>query len=474
MLDWSTDSQNVCPYIPNHYDKRLGVTMPEQILGASGGPTQQRAIRLARSPTTPLPIIRYGFYAFIFTIPIETLDIGIERGLFSLSHIIGYLFLGTALLQPEVSFKKLPRPFWYFVAYVSVFICLAVLQKPEYTSLWVARLTTHFQMLVLFWIAFNLFQDQRLVKGAFLTLGISCVLLSIIQISGGVANSAAQGRVTALSQDANTLGSVLSLGLLALLGLTYGRNSGDGRIGLLAWLCFGSLAAGIVLTGSRGALLSLIAGIMGLMARRGRSTLRIKIGFIALFAIACLVWASYENDTVRVRWERALNKGNLAGREKVLPEAWSMFTEKPLLGWGPVSHYVELGRRFERQSVDTHNLYLWVLTETGLLGGVPFFVGLWLCWRAAWRARHGAEGSLPIVLLACAFMVNMSVTWHNRKLFWLVLAYAVASEQSLWRQWPSTTTSSRQRFPATQAEGFAYSNGKMCTVDNFAPDREAS
>ena len=29
--------------------------------------------------TPPLPIVRFGFYAFIFAIPIETLDIGIEQ-----------------------------------------------------------------------------------------------------------------------------------------------------------------------------------------------------------------------------------------------------------------------------------------------------------------------------------------------------------------------------------------------------------
>ena len=455
--------------------------MTEPLFEASGDPTRQRAISSAKSPAAPLPVLRYGFYAFIFTIPIETLNIGIESGLFSLSHIMGYLFLGVAALQPEVSFKKLPRVFGYFVAYFFVVACLAIVQQPNntlfwignYTSLWVTRVTTLVQMLVLFWVAFNLFQDQRLIKGAFLTLGVSCVLLSIILIGGGAANRISQGRLTALSQDANTLGSMLSLGLLALLGLAYGRNPGDGRIGLLAWICFGSIATGLVLTGSRGALLSLIVGIMALMARRGQSTIRIKMGFIALFTIACLALATYENDAIRLRWEKALSKGSFSGREKILPEAWQMFTEKPLMGWGPVTNIVELGRRFEEPSIDTHNLYLWILTETGLLGGLPFFFGVWLCWRAAWRARHGTEGSLPLVLLACVFMVNMSVTWLGRKQFWLVLAYAVASEPAIWRHRHLAASSGRQGFPAAQAEEFAYTNGTMCTENDLAPDRKA-
>jgi O-antigen ligase len=428
--------------------------MSEQLIEALGNTTRHRTDSSAGSSATPLPIIRYGFYLFIFTIPIETVDIGIEQGLFSLSHIMGYLFLGTALLQPEICFRKLAPALWCFVAYLFVVACFAIVDHSDFnTSISIRRLATYCQMLVLYWVAFNLFQDQRLIKGALLTLGISCVLLSIIQISGGAANAIGQGRLTALSQDANTLGSVLSLGFLALLGLSYGRNLGDGGIGLLAWIAFGSIAAGIILTGSRGALLSLIAGILVLMTRRGQSSGRIKAGFVAVFAIACLAWASYESGAVRDRWERALTKGNLAGREKILPEAWKMFTEKPLMGWGPVSNLVELGRRFDGELLDTHNSYLWVLTEAGLLGGAPFFVGLWFCWRAAWRARHGAEGSLPLVLVTCVFMVNMSITWLNRKQFWLVLAYAVASEQALERHRHLAVSNQQAKFPDSSDRG---------------------
>ncbi len=290
--------------------------MAKQPLRASSDAARQRAVNVVgMSPASPLPIVRYAFYAFIFTIPIETLDIGIERGLFSVSHIMGYLFIGAALLQPEVSFKKLPSAFGYFVAYVFVFTCLAIVQQPNHYTfiIWVTRLATYCQMLVLFWVSFNLFQDQRLIKGAFLALGGSCVLLSILLISGGAAMAIGQGRVTALSQDANTLGSVLSLGLLALLGLAYGRTSQEwkNRLARMDGL-WKSWQPGIVLTGSRGAFLSLIAGIMVLMARRGRSDCTNQDRASSLFlAIGVLVWASYENDAVRLRWERALLKGNL-------------------------------------------------------------------------------------------------------------------------------------------------------------------
>lgn len=436
---------------------------------------------MARSLSTPIPTLRYVFYAFVFTIPIETLDIGIDRGLFSLSHIMGYLFLGIALLQPDVSLRRVPRALRYFGAYLFSFACLAILQQPEHTSfwignynsLWATRLLTLIQMLVLFWVAFNLFQDQRLIKGTFLALGMSCVLLSIIQISGRAPNAGIQGRVTALSQDANTLGSVLSLGLLSLLGLAYGRNLSDGNTGLLAWVCFGIIASGIVITGSRGALLSLMVGIIALTARGGQSATRIKVGFIAVVTIACIVWASYEHAPLRDRWARAWNTGQFAGREQIIPEAWQMFTQKPLAGWGPVLNIVELGRRFEEPSIDTHNLYVWILTETGLLGGIPFFLGIWLCLRGAWRVRQGAEGSLPLAMLTCVLAVNMSLTWLSRKQFWLILAYAVASEQTFRRKWALAATSARQGLQTARKEGIPYTEAEEGSVGGQMPDRQA-
>ncbi len=408
--------------------------------------------------TPPLPIVRYAFYAFIFTIPIETLDIGIERGVLSFSSLTGFVFIAVALLQPAVTFGRFPRPFWHFVAYLLVFICLGMFQEPEHSSLIVTRLLALLQMLILLWVSYNLFQHQPLIKGALLSLSGGCVLLSVLQVGGSAAMSVAQGRVSALSQDANNLGSVLSLGMIALLGLAYGRNSQDGKIGLLAWICFGSLATGVVLTGSRGAFLSLVAGIMCLIARPGHSTVRLKVGFIAILATCCLVWAAYENDAVRIRWERTLEKGSMSGREKILPVAWSMFTEAPIVGWGPGNNIAELGYRFGRKKVDTHNGYLWVLTETGLLGAVPYMIALWLCWVAAWRARQGPEGSLPLSLLTCVLLVNMSLTWHYRKLFWIVLAYSLASETFVSKRW-RLTYASRLMEKRSQSVGYGLHHG---------------
>jgi hypothetical protein len=59
---------------------------------------------------------------------------------------------------------------------------------------------------------------------------------------------------------------------------------------------------------------------------------------------------------------------------------------------------------------------------------VPFLLGLGLCVRAAWKARRATPGALPLALLAVLLMGNMSGNRIAFTPFWLVLAYALASQ----------------------------------------------
>src|SRR5437868_642265 len=75
------------------------------------------------------PVIRWGFYAFIFSIPFETADIGIHIGVLSLSRMVGYLFILLTLVQPRICFQRPPKAFWFFAAYLWVYVDVAVLQE---------------------------------------------------------------------------------------------------------------------------------------------------------------------------------------------------------------------------------------------------------------------------------------------------------------------------------------------------------
>jgi O-antigen ligase len=144
-----------------------------------------------------------------------------------------------------------------------------------------------------------------------------------------------------------------------------------------------------------------------------------------VIALGGLVWLSVLLNPKR--WEETIGEGRLAGRERIYPAATQMFLERPLFGWGTVQNLYVLGPRVGLVKRDTHNLALFVLTETGLAGGIPYFIGVGLAAAAAWRARRGPLGIAPVALMACLLVVNMSITWHVRKIHWLVLGLALAS-----------------------------------------------
>jgi O-antigen ligase len=161
---------------------------------------------------------------------------------------------------------------------------------------------------------------------------------------------------------------------------------------------------------------------------------------IGLVAISLLLAGAFQLPVMKNRWEDSVRTGNLAGREQLYPALWTMFLERPVLGWGPVTNTYELAERIgERQRPyrAAHNIVLELLTATGLVGTLPFLIGGWLCTRRAWRARRTIHGVLPLALLFSVFLSNMSGDWIASKLIWIVLAFAYASGQ-----WARVSTAS--------------------------------
>jgi O-antigen ligase len=183
-------------------------------------------------------------------------------------------------------------------------------------------------------------------------------------------------------------------------------------------------------TGSRGGLLALLGGVLvfGLAADSLRAQLRNAV--IGGIAIALLVVGALHLPMMKNRWEDSVRHGNLAGREQLYPALWTMFLEKPVLGWGPVANTYELaGRIGERERLHraSHNIVLELLTGIGVVGALPFLLGGLLCVRAAWRARRSALGVLPLALGTSVLISNMSGDWIASKLIWIAFALAVAS-----------------------------------------------
>jgi O-antigen ligase len=151
-------------------------------------------------------------------------------------------------------------------------------------------------------------------------------------------------------------------------------------------------------------------------ARRKSCTL-----LLALLGIGATAYFIMNTPSAEKRWEKAVYEGNLAGREHIVPAALQMFLERPLFGWQLFAYERELGRRLGTYKRDAHNVFLTVILQVGLVGAVPFFMGIWQCVQIAWQARTGLLGLLPLSILITVLAAAMAQPFLVHKWFWLAL-----------------------------------------------------
>ncbi len=377
------------------------------------------------------PVIRFAFYAFVVSLAFETVNIGIPVELTSIFG--GTLFL-AALAQPGLFFRRPPSAFLFFILYLCQCAIMILLLDDPHRVETTRYLLVFLQLLVMCWISYALMRDARIARTALLMLAASCLILAFMQVTG-IATRAPEymtksGRMTVFGFHPNNIARIFDLGLITLIGFSYGTEKQGLRPRVIVLLSCALIGIAVVQTGSRGGLLALGTGLLIFALAGKRMGVRIRNAVIVLLALSFFTFVTIESEVTKRRFESAVQKGELARRERIYPTAWQMILEKPVVGWGPVTSSYELGRRLghpREPSKNSHNLVLEILNVTGLVGAIFFFTGTGLAVLAAWKARHRAHSLLPLALLLTVLAANMSGLWHFNKLHWIVVAYALAS-----------------------------------------------
>jgi O-antigen ligase len=229
-------------------------------------------------------------------------------------------------------------------------------------------------------------------------------------------------RTTALIGNADDLGSYLVAPLVMALALGLIAR---GRMRMASLCVAALLCAGILASGSLGAMISLVAAAVAMtLLSGGRRKLRLAVGGLAvLLATVLVVQPIRERLRSTLRAVRVGDAMSLtSNRVPAFMTAWAMFRTRPLIGLGPgtfhwwyMPYKVELNRRHPELTDaevenfgEAHNDHLELLAVAGLPGYAIFLTAIARLGRLS--ARADASEQLPATFArVCSLPLGVSV-----------------------------------------------------------------
>ena len=390
----------------------------------------------ARAAVYPNVFVRWAFYLSIFTMPFSYIYIPGTGGHLGVVRIGQALILCAFLSQPRVCLRLVPLTLFWFLAYITLRIVLGLCLTPNAASMWWPSSREFIEDLPWFWMMFNLLQFPRMRRNGLWAFGLGFSLCAICHILGlGVTAVNAYGdRSTIFGMNANDLGASYAAAMIALLGLWTLHP----RTTIQRYLPFPLMALmGIAMakTASRTAIVVFVIGVF-ILFFMGKSHIskvkRILSLGLAAIALGLILW---QIPIVMERFAE-LNPHNLGEnnpRARMAPVLWNLFLRSPVYGLGPDGYEYPLTRGAmpylidDGKLIDSHNLVLMLLVETGITGFFLYAMGVWPALVAAWKGRlNPICGPLPLALLL-PFVIGaftVSNPMHGMA-FWVTLAYGL-------------------------------------------------
>jgi O-antigen ligase len=287
-------------------------------------------------------------------------------------------------------------------------------EDPAIAREYVLRYALNFALLPIVYTAVQRQEHVVAVMSVYVGSAVAAALYGMVTVGDDYESL---GRISGLVGTANELASVLVTAMFLAGGLLLALKGSP----LLRTLCFAAIVIcliGLFLTQSRAGLIALGTALLAAVVVGGRRRF-VVAALVTLVSITTVGYFAFvATDEVR---QRVTTFGTGTGRTDIWTVAWRMVQDEPVRGIGVGNfqtasiHYLLQPGAILRDEfiVDrpqiTHNSYLNVLAETGVVGLALFCVilaaGFFACWRAADEFRKRGDPFLE----ACARAVSLAL-----------------------------------------------------------------
>lgn len=392
-------------------------------------------------------ITRFIFYLFAFILPYGSVNPfnltsvqGVSEGTISQQGIGPYLFAICAImavfdrriLMNYKTTKKfiLPLGILFFALLISSMLSSSRgLDFPTVFFLKLIAAEVGFVILTLYFIQFPVVLYKSLTIYAY-----SCALIVMAYYLGLLDGLyfMSNGRLWLFGENPNSYSFMMGLGSIILIHNNLYSHP-PRYVAVLNILLVTAIFLYMILSGSRGSILICALAIFVLCYK-----LLIKKSYLIIPLLLIIGYVLYEfiaahqSDISLLERFSELHDGD-SGRMKLLREACTLFTEKPVLGWGRNGYIYERLSRFQEER-DSHNIILSVAVMSGVIGAtalISFFYKLFKSCAQTFKANV-----LPLVLFFYVFFMAMktgdvitfAMMWYC---FSLMLAMASLSKTEL-------------------------------------------
>jgi hypothetical protein len=358
----------------------------------------------------------------------------------SIISLMGAVTLAGYLMHIKSSWRltaeKFPRPLLWGL----FFILWAVLTHPGALMLpgvdgrtW---LLTYIQLLILAYLAWSLMDTPAkhwILMGIFATAVVISSIPAIQQsrIGSTVSDSV---RAAGLAAGANDAARYFLVGLILLYNIRLQLKNGLVRLILL--IPIGLIVFGILSTVSRTGMVLLLVTILFLLFQDLKADHIIQALLLAVVILIIVLIFANNVPTILGSILPSIQKGTdtMGIRYDLWQAGLNMWVENPLtgIGIGQFNHYLSFngyGLSVAKQAAydSSHNMYIQVLVETGLVGFCLFMLFVGSSLRDLWKGAASKVVKTPLlartwlIMFIIMLLGGITKTDQYDKLVWLVM-----------------------------------------------------
>ncbi|GGJ85925.1 hypothetical protein GCM10007063_05490 [Lentibacillus kapialis] len=359
----------------------------------------------------------------IFTMPIQKHFI--IPGIGSLNKAVGIALAGlavfTVLLQKE--FKKLPLFFVLLILFIFVNIASYFWASVPADAL--DKSVLFLQLAFIAWAIYEFACTKERLDGLIKSFVLGCSVIAIQSIYQYLTGSIQMGVSTRFfieGYNPNSLGIIWSLGLAMAMYLTVNGSK-------LYSLFIPAGAFAILLTGSRTAMVLLIFvaicsfWLLFKYRIRFRKIITLSLVIIGWFVVSQLPPGQLERfSTV----SDELAGGTLNGRTVIWESGLETFSQRPVLGAGAGSYQEAAAVYGEEMS--SHNSYLSILTENGLIGMGIFVIMLSILLAFSFKLeKRNPYRWLCLTLITTWMILSIASHAEAQKYTWIIFGIIITA-----------------------------------------------